>query len=276
MGAGPRLMCRSTGEPPRRASSSAWRLGRGGGLAIRSHANLQPRRGSVVSDDELEAYPSSVGIFYDESKAARDAMDQLLIRYRTNTTAVLALATGAATFFGFSDSPKGLFFLLSIVSYAVAALFATAIYWPKPWRVNAAYNVADTLSKSPPRPPMKLRWDLALSHQQAIAESLKVVGGRTVLAPRWVSRVTPRWVCRAASSLTGQAMKFRVLVLATASVVIFAGVNSYLASQPPPRTPPTHIVIEPTHIDTDRIHITVDPSYIVMDPTHVGIGKAAR
>lgn len=61
----------------------------------------------------LVAWPSAVEIFYDESKAARDVMDQILIRYRTNTTAVLALATGAATFFGFSNSPKGLFFVLA-------------------------------------------------------------------------------------------------------------------------------------------------------------------
>ena len=55
----------------------------------------------------LVAWPSAVEIFYDESKAARDVMDQLLIRYRTNTTAVLALATGAATFFGFSNKSEG-------------------------------------------------------------------------------------------------------------------------------------------------------------------------
>jgi hypothetical protein len=123
-------------------------------------------------------------------------MDQLLIRFRTNTTAVLALATGAATFFGFSNSPKGLFFVLSLISYAIAALFAAAIYWPKQWRVNAAYNVADTLSESPLTTAMKLRWDLALSHQQAIAESLTLVKGRAVRLPRWANRVTPRWVSR--------------------------------------------------------------------------------
>jgi len=206
-----------------------------------------------VSEDKLQAYPSSVGIFYDESKAARDVMDQLLIRFRTNTTAVLALATGAATFFGFSNSPKGWFYLLSLVCYALAAVLAAAIYWPKPWRVNVAYDVEKTLSKSPPTTSMKLRWDLALGHQQAIAESLKLVGG---------------W--------RGQATKFRILVLATSLVVIFAGVNSYLGSKHPATTPPTHIVIDPTHIVTDPIHITTDPSHIVMDPTHIDIGKAAQ
>jgi hypothetical protein len=229
-----------------------------------------------VSDDEFVAYPSSVEIFYSESKAARDDMDQLLIRYRTNTTAVLALATGAATFFGFSNSPKGLFFVLSLIFYAIAALFAAAIYWPKPWRVNAAYNAKDTLLKSPPRTPMKVQWDLALSHQTAIAESLKLVAGREVRLPRWIDRVTPRRVYRVISSLTGQAMKFRLLVLATAFVVIFAGVNSYIAAQHPTTTPPAHIVIDPTHITMDPPHITMDPPHITMDPPPTDTDKAGK
>ena len=71
-------------------------------------------------DDEAAMYPTSVEIFYDESKAAREVMDELLVRYRTNTTAVLALATGAATFFGFSSSPKGLFSLCPLLPTAWA------------------------------------------------------------------------------------------------------------------------------------------------------------
>ena len=55
-------------------------------------------------------------------------MDELLSRHRTNTTTVLALATGAATFSGFSNSPKGVFFVLSLGAYAVATFLAVAIY----------------------------------------------------------------------------------------------------------------------------------------------------
>jgi hypothetical protein len=181
------------------------------------------------SSNELELYPSSVLLFYEESKAARDAVDQLLIRYRANTTAVLALATGTATFFGVSSGPKGFWFVVSLLSYGIAALSAASIYWPRPWRVNVAYNVAEALSKKPPTTSMKLQWDLALGHQQAIQSSLKLVAGPT-----------------------GQAMRFRVLVLATACVVIFAGVNSYLESQHPVTAPPTHVLIDPTHIETQR------------------------
>ena len=186
-----------------------------------------PRRGSVVSDDELDAdHPSSVEILYDESKAAVNVIEQVLIRYRTNTTAVLALGTGAATFFGFSNSPKGLFFLLSLVSYAVGVLVAGAIYLPKRWwwrnvlfRV-VTDNLSDSLSESPPTTP-KLRRDLASGYKQAITAGLKL--------------------------RMAQGRKFRILLFATMCVVLFAGYDSYLASQHPTTTPPTHIVMDPTH-----------------------------
>jgi len=176
---------------------------------------------NAAPEDDPQVYPASVEIFYNESKAAREAMDQLLLRYRTNTTAVLALATGAATFFGFAASPKGSFFIASLVAYGVATLVAVAIYWPSSWRVNVAYDVEDRLSKSPPKRPTALRWDLARGHQQAIAQSIKLVEG---------------W--------HGQASKFRALLLATSLVVIFAGVNSYLGPQSPTTIPPTRVIIE--------------------------------
>ncbi|WP_131829155.1 hypothetical protein [Mycobacterium numidiamassiliense] len=142
---------------------------------------------------------------YDESKAAVDVLDQLLIRYRTNTTAVLALGTGAATFFGFSDSPKGLFFLLSLVSYAVGVGVAVRIYWPRRWRDDIYHVLEDSLRKSPPPASMELRRDLARHYQQAIARGLEL--------------------------RTRRAWEFRILLFATACVVIFAGINSYCASQ---------------------------------------------
>jgi anti-sigma-K factor RskA len=111
-----------------------------------------------------------------------------------------------------------------LVSYAVSVLVAVPIYWPKRWRDDIYDVVADSLSTWPPTTPMKLRRNLALGYQEAIAKGLKLARG---------------W--------RGQAMKFRILLLATAFVVIFAGVNSYLASQHPTTTPPTHIVIDPTH-----------------------------
>ena len=171
---------------------------------------------------KAQMHPESVKVFYEESKAARQTMDELLIRYRTNTTTVLALATGAATFFGFADSPKGFFYVLSMVAYAIAAFCAIGIYWPRSWRVNVAHDVAAGLQKET-LTPTKLRWDLALGHQEAIAQSIGLVQG---------------WY--------GQAAKFRILLLATALVVIFAGTNVYQQSQKPEAPTPTHVVIDRT------------------------------
>lgn len=162
----------------------------------------------------------SVKLFYEESKAARTVMDELLIRYRTNTTAVLALATGAATFFGFSDSPKGPFFIASLVAYGLATFLAIAIYWPTRWRVNAVYDAAAVL-QSKTVSPTKMYWDLALGHQQAIEASMRLVESRF-----------------------GRAARFRALLFATSLVVIFAGVNVYQQSQFPDISTPTRIVIE--------------------------------
>jgi hypothetical protein len=152
-------------------------------------------------------YPGSIDLFYEESKGARAVMDALLIRYRTNTTTILGLATGAATFFGFSSSPKGIFFVLALAAYGVATLVSIAIYWPTAWRVNVAHDVAAGLLATT-LTPAKLKWDLALGHQKAIAQSVALVQG---------------W--------RGQASKFRVLLFATSLVVIFAGVNVYVESQ---------------------------------------------
>lgn len=163
-------------------------------------------------------YPGAVEDFYNECKAARDALDQLLLRYRTNTNVVLALATGAATFFGLSSSPKGWLFLLSLGSYAVAAFLAIAIYWPKSWRINVAYDVAQELNNMT---RTKLRYDLALGHQQAIAQTAKLIDGKC-----------------------GQSNKFKGLLIATSLVVIFAGLNGYCESQRSVAPQPIHVVVD--------------------------------
>jgi hypothetical protein len=89
-----------------------------------------------MSDDVSEADRQSIEILYNESKAALDVIDQLLIRYRANTTTVLALGTGATTLFGFSSAPKGVFFVATLVCYALGVLAALAIYAPQKWRDN--------------------------------------------------------------------------------------------------------------------------------------------
>jgi hypothetical protein len=219
-----------------------------GGRVAKPLSHTKPERGLLVPDDDLEVTPASVDVFYDESKAAHEVMDQVLVRYRTNTGAALALATGAATFFGFSTSPKGLFFAFSLFSYAVAALVAIAIYWPAAMSVNVAHDVGNRFTKQPPLLSTKLKYDLAKSHQEAIQKSRRQIG--------------KPW---------GLANKFRILLSATSLVVVFAGFNSYLESRHPTATQPTHIVVDPIHIAVDPMHVAVDPMHIAVDPTHISI-----
>jgi len=196
---------------------------------------------------------TAVEVFYDESKAAHDFVDELVLRYRERTTTVLALATGAATFFGFSNTPKGPFFVVALVAFGVAALVATVIYWPGPLRLNVAHDVEDALKKQATT-STKLRWDLARGHQEAIQHSRSQIGG-----------------------FWGLANKFRALLIATALVVVFAGFNSYLASRHATTTQPTHVVVDPIHVDTDPVHIVINPTQtVVLDPIHIDIGKGAK
>ncbi|MGV0743817.1 hypothetical protein [Mycolicibacterium sp. XJ870] len=110
---------------------------------------------------------------------------------------------------------------MSLVAYGLGALVAIGIFWPRAWRVNVAHDVAAGLQAAAIT-PTKLRWDLALGHQLAIGQSIKLVDGKF-----------------------GLAVKFRLLLLATACVVIFAGTNVYQESQQAPRTdPPTRVIIE--------------------------------
>jgi hypothetical protein len=87
-------------------------------------------------------YPETVQLFYTESEKTSTWLDDLLKNYRSNTTIVLGLATGAATFFGFEDSRKGFWFFLAILAYAIAALIAASMFSPVKWRYNVAYDVA--------------------------------------------------------------------------------------------------------------------------------------
>jgi hypothetical protein len=166
-----------------------------------------------------EMKPETVKLFYEESKAARDALDDILKQYRTNATAVLALATGAATFFGFKDGPKGGWFAASLVAYAVAVLAAAVAYWPRPWAMNPAADIGAVLStpNEAVLPVIQAHFDLGKAYQREFTlnrASLKEV----------------QWC-------------YQVLVAATAAVIILAGISA--TREAPAATPkPTHIVID--------------------------------
>lgn len=149
-----------------------------------------------MSHDELEA--KSLEILYNESKAAVEVIDQLLIRYRANTITVLALGTGAATLFGLSRAPRDWPFFASLISYAVGVVAAFIIFWPKRWRDGIYDSLKEASSKTPPQSPKELHRKLAHRYREAL-------GHARVLRTR-------------------VAYCFWILIAATASVVGFAGI----------------------------------------------------
>lgn len=159
-------------------------------------------------------------LFYEESKAAREHLDDVLTKYRDRCTVILTVATGAAAFFGFDDSEKGPWFVAALAAYAVAAIFALWIHLPVPWLVNPAHDMAAALASAPtPVSLTKAYWDLALSHQKAIANNRIVINGR--------------W---------GMSWRLQGLIAATAAVVVLAGVN-VTTSDPAQPPEPTRIQI---------------------------------
>jgi hypothetical protein len=163
-------------------------------------------------------YPETVAVFYEESKAARLGLDEVIRQYRTNTTAVLALATGAATFFGLDQSVKGPFYVAALVAYGLAVLVGATIYLPWSWVRNAAHDMGDALldSAAPPMPVAKAHFDLAIAHQLGFTKNL-----RSIVK---VSRL------------------YRLLLALTALVIMLAGVNT---TQEEPDTPdePTRVIV---------------------------------
>ena len=168
-------------------------------------------------------YRGSVDAFYEESRTARTELDALLQSYRSNTTTVLALATGAATFFGFSSSPKGAWFVAALVAYGIAAGLAATLFWPVDWKMNIANGMGDTLKQDNAQQltTIKVRFDLGVGHQLAFqANTEKIVGA------------------------LGVARRFTGLVVATSLVVIFAGINVLVADAPAPSVTRVQIVEE--------------------------------
>jgi hypothetical protein len=164
-------------------------------------------------------YPETVELFYEESKAARQGLDEVIRQYRTNTTAVVALATGAATFFGLEQSVKGPFYVAALIAYALAVLVGATIYLPWSWVRNAAHDMGDALlGTAPPMPITKAHFDLAMAHQLGFSKNLKSIVK--------VSRL------------------YRVLLALTALVIILAGVNTTQEAPDAPDEPTRVILME--------------------------------
>jgi hypothetical protein len=173
-------------------------------------------RGSPVA----EVFLDTVKLYYEESKAARVQVEGLLDKYRTNTSTLLALASAAVAFFGFSTGPRQpVFYWISIGFYLLAVATAFFIFVPIPMKVNVAYNTAAELIVEPPIIPPKIHYDYAVGHQEAIEHALKAMDGRFGIATR-----------------------FRVLIVAIAVLIVSASLSVVLGAQPAPN--PTHIIID--------------------------------
>jgi hypothetical protein len=169
----------------------------------------------------------AVKLFYEESKSARKDLDDLCDRYHSNTTIVLALATGATTLFGFSNSVKGTLFVLAIVTYGIGASMALTIYWPVAWKYNVAHDVDAKLQSIGDKLTLgKMYYDLARGHQEAIDVATVMIGGKGGKG-KWFRGISGR---------------FRVLVGMATLTVIFAAIDVSV-THPGAPDKPTRIVI---------------------------------
>jgi hypothetical protein len=167
-----------------------------------------------------QVFLDTVKLFYEESKAARAQVEGLIDGYRTNTSTLLALASAAVAFFGFSSGPRQpVFYWIAIGSYLVAVATSFFIFKPIPTKVNVAFDTAHYLGAGHQILPAKIYYDYACGHQDAIGYALAVMDGKYGIANR-----------------------FRLLVAAIALLIISASLSVVFGSQDSPG--PTHIIID--------------------------------
>jgi hypothetical protein len=193
--------------------------------ASNEHANWQlratiealrkPGEGSPMA----KVVPETIKLYYEESKAAREQLEKLVDKYRTNTSTLLTLATAAVAFFGFSTGPRQpVFYWLAIGGYLAAIAAAAFIFVPTPMPVNVAYDTRKHLFN----PPMKLNqiyYDYACGHQEAITEAEETIGGAFGIANR-----------------------FRILIAAIGFLIVTASLSVIFGAQDAPQ--PTHVIID--------------------------------
>ncbi len=172
-------------------------------------------------------WPDTTKVFFDESKAAREQVDTL-DEYRSNTTKVLALATGALTLYGIEDGTKGAWFLAAVIAYGLAAVAAVSVYAPVRWTVNVAHDMVTRekgkLRTSDPIFDMKTsvaQYYLGRGHQIAIRTNLDRL---------------EKW--------NGPARRFRASALLTALTIVFDALNLWAdRDTEAPDPEPTRVIL---------------------------------
>jgi hypothetical protein len=173
-------------------------------------------------DDSTEAdvFLDTLKLFYEESKIAREKVEVLVEKYRSNTSTLLALATAAVAFFGFSEGPRQpVWYVVAMVGYGIAVAVAFWIYAPAPILANVAYDTQEALFADDAFTPSEIYYAYAMGHQEAI-----------------------KFARDGVMKTFGVANRFRLLIFAIALLVIAASLSVALGSPQP--THPTHIVID--------------------------------
>src|SRR5271163_2023291 len=90
-------------------------------------SHLEKRREAPMA----QVFPDTVKLYYEESRAARQQIESLVDKYRSNTATLLTLATAAVAFFGFSSGPRQpVFYWMAIGCYLVAMAASAFIFAP--------------------------------------------------------------------------------------------------------------------------------------------------
>ncbi len=203
--------------------------------------------GSTVDLDEdiPVPIPESVEAYYAETTEAHKYLLTILANYRANTTTLLAVATGAAAFFGFAASPKGILFVLALIAYAVAATMAMWIFWPIGLPTNMAQNAIRNMFEDPPPTDKQAKFRLTRLRQRAIARAEQAIGGGYVRRKkdRRTNAYVPVGGLSGRLHAIGISWRFRALIVAVGFTVVFAGANSIL-EQPKADPGPTRVIIE--------------------------------
>lgn len=169
---------------------------------------------------EAEVFLDTLKLYYEESKVAREKVEGLVQKYRSNTSTLLALATASAAFFGFSQGPRQqVWYVVALAGYGIAVAVAFWIYAPASIMSNVAYDTQEALFTADALTPSEIYYAYAVAHQEAIKYAQNDV-----------------------MKTFGVANRFRLLISAVAVLVIAASLSVALGSPQP--THPTHIVID--------------------------------
>jgi hypothetical protein len=173
-------------------------------------------------------WPDTTKLFFDESKAAREQVDKILDSYRSNTTTVLALATGALTLYGIEDSTKGPWFLAAVMTYGLAAFAAVTVYAPVPWTVNVAHDMVT-------REKGKLRTNDPIFDMKTSVAQYYLGRGHQIAIRTNLDRLE-KW--------NGPARRFQACALLTALTIVFGALNLWAdRNTDSPDPEPTRIVL---------------------------------